>query len=111
MTVKKMEQSKDCLYLNLLYAIRYTTTGEYFHTTEFSCLDKEMLKELEGIKLLNLIDRVNARFEDKLHLANNILISYGFFPKAYVNQKKICFLNLGNKEKLKRKCELTSCVF
>ena len=76
---KKTEQSKDCLYLNLLYAIRHATTGEYFHTTDFSCLDEQMLIKLEGIKKVLEFDRVNARFEDKLHLVNNILISCGFF--------------------------------
>ena len=48
-----------------------------------------MLKELEGIKKVLEFDRVNARFEDKLHLVNDILISYGFFLKSYVIQKKI----------------------
>ena len=76
---KKTEQSKDCLYLNLLHAIRHATTGEYFHTTDFSCLDEQMLIKLEGIKKVLEFDRVNARFEDKLHLVNNILISCGFF--------------------------------
>ena len=79
---KKTEQNKDRLYLNLLYAIRHATTGEYFHTTDFSCPDEERLKELEGIEKVIEFDRVKARFEDKLHLVNNILISYGFFLKA-----------------------------
>ena len=35
-----------------------------------------MLKELEGLQKIIEFD---ARFEDKLHLANNILISNGFF--------------------------------
>ena len=105
----KTEQSKDCLYLNLLYAIRHSTTGEYFHTTDFGCLDEEMLKELEGIKKVIEFDRINARFEDMLHLLNNILISYGFFSKGLRYSKKR-YLNLGDQEKLKRKCELTSCV-
>ena len=107
---KKAEQSKDCLYLNLLYAIRHASRGEYFHTTDFSCLDEQMLKELEGIKKVLEFDRVNARFEDKVHLVNDILISYGFFSKSYVIQKKTYYLNLGDQEKLKRKCDLTSCV-
>ena len=91
---KKTEQSKDCLYLNLLYAIRHATTGEYFYITDFSCLDEEVLKELEGIKKVLEFDRVNARFEDKLHLVKDMLISYGFFLKAYLFQKKFRFLNL-----------------
>ena len=89
---KKTEQRKDCLYLNLLYAIRYGTTGGYFQTKDFSCLNEEMLKELEGIKKVLEFDRVNARFEDNLHLVNDILISYSFFLKAYNIQKKCrCF--------------------
>ena len=107
---KITEQSKVCLYLNLLYAMRHATTGEYFHATDCSCLDEEMLKELEAIKKVLEFDRVNARFEDKLHLVSDISISYSFFLKAYVTQKKIRFLNLGDQEKLKRKCELTSCA-
>ena len=85
---KKTEQSKDCLYLNLLYAVRHMTTGEYFHTTDFSCLDEEMLKELEGIKKVLEFDRVNARFEEKLHLVNDIYISYGFFYRFMLFKKK-----------------------
>ena len=76
---KKMEQSKDCLFLNLLYAIRHANTGKSFHITDFSCLDEEILKELESIKKVLEFDKVNARFEDKLHLVSNILISHGFF--------------------------------
>ena len=82
---KETEQSKDCLYLNLLYAIRHATTGEYFYITDFSCLDEEVLKELEGIKKVLEFDRVNARFEDKLHVVNDILISYSFFRYSKKN--------------------------
>ena len=54
---KITEQSKVCLYLNLLYAMRHATTGEYFYATDCSCLDEEMLKELEAIKkVLDLIE-------------------------------------------------------
>ena len=86
---KKREQRKECLYLNLLYVIRHATTGGYFHTKDFRCLNEEMLKELEGIKKVLEFDRVNARFEDNLHLVKDILISYSFFLKAY-NIKKKC---------------------
>ena len=48
-----------------------------------------MLKELEGIKKVLELDRVNARFEDKLYLVNVILISYIFLLKAYFIQKNI----------------------
>ena len=100
---KNTEQSKDFIYLNQLCAIRHATTDEYFHITDFGCLDEETLKELEVIKKVLEFDRVNARFEDKLHLVNNILRSCGFFLKAYVIKKKTnSFLNLSNQGKLKR---------
>ena len=54
-------------------------TGEYSHTTDFSCLEEDMLNELEGMKKFIEFDRKNDLFDDKLHLINNILISYGFF--------------------------------
>lgn len=75
----KTEQSKNCLSLNLIHALRHAVTGEYSHTTDFSCLEEDMLNELEGMKKFIEFDRINALFDDKLHLINNILISYGFF--------------------------------
>ena len=106
----KTEQNKNCLSLNLIHTLRHAVTGEYSHTTDFSCLEEDMLNELEGMKKFIEFDRINALFDDKLHLINNILISYGFFFKVYVIQKKFCFLNLGDQNMLKRKAELTSCV-
>ena len=85
---KKTEQSKGFIYLYLLCAIRHANTDEYFHITDFGCLDEEMLKELEIMKKVLEFDRVNVRFEDKLHLVNNILRSCGFFLKTYVIKKK-----------------------
>ena len=79
-----MEQCKLSLYLNLLYAKRHAATGEYCHNTDFSCLEKTMLKEVEGIKILIFLDRVKSRFNDKLHIINDILVSYGFFIKVFV---------------------------
>ena len=38
----KIEQSKDCLYLNLICAVRHVVLGEYSHTADFSCFDKDM---------------------------------------------------------------------
>ena len=105
----KKKQSKDCLYLNLLYTIRHMTTDEYFQVTDFSCLEEETLKELEDIKKVLEFDRANTRFEDRLHLVNDILIYYLFFLKSYVI-KKNHFLNLGDQDKFKRKLELTFCV-
>ena len=93
------------LFLNLLYALRHAKTGECSHTTELSCLDEEMLQEIEGIKSLVQLDRINPRISNKLHLINDILIPYSFFLKVYVIQKKFQFINLGGQEKLKRKCE------
>ena len=69
-----------------------------------------MLTELEFIKPQIEFDFINARFQDKLHLINDTIIPYGFFLKAYVIQKKFRYLNLGYQEKIKRQCELTSCV-
>ena len=83
----KIEQSKDCLLLNLLNALRHTKTDECSHITEFSCLDEEMLQELEVIKNLVQIDLINLRFCDKLHLVNDILIPYGFFLKVCLTKK------------------------
>ena len=52
----KIEQSKDCLYLNLICAVRHVVLGEYSHTANFSCVDKDMLTEREVWKnSLNLI--------------------------------------------------------
>ena len=84
----KIEQSKDCLYGNLIYALRHAKTGEHLHTNNFECLNKDMLKELKGIKKLIEYDRQNALFDNKLHLINDVLIPYGFFPKVYIIQKK-----------------------
>ena len=85
---RKTEQSKDCLYLNLLYALRHAATGEYSHTTDFSCLDETMLDELKGIKSFIVFDRVNDRFGGKLHIINDILISHGFFSRFMSFKKK-----------------------
>ena len=41
-----------------------------------------------GIKKVLEFDGVNARFDHKLHFVSDTLISYGFFLKAYVIQKK-----------------------
>ena len=69
-----------------------------------------MLRELKGIKQQISFDRWNALFENRLHLANDGLVSYGFFLKVYVIQSKIRFLNFGDQEKIKRKAGFTSCV-
>ena len=84
----KIEQSKDCLFLNVLYALRHAKTGKCFHTTKFSCLDEEMLQDLEGIKNLVQFDQINPHFCNKLHLINDTLIPYHFFLKVYIIQKK-----------------------
>ena len=79
---RKIIQSKDCLFLNLLYALRYAITRESSHTNDFSCLDDDMIKELETIKPQIELDFVNVRFTDKLHLINVAIIPYGFFLKV-----------------------------
>ena len=69
-----------------------------------------MVAELNLIKPQIEFEFVNACFTVKLHLINDTIIPYGFFLKLYVIQKKFCYLNLADKEKLKRQYELTSCV-
>ena len=43
----KIKEAKNGSYLMLLYALRHVGTGKYYHTTDFSCLDKDMLKSLK----------------------------------------------------------------
>ena len=93
-----------------MYAVRHGVFGEYSHTENFCCIDEDMLRELKGIKQQISFDRRNALFENSLHLVNDALVSYGFFLKVYVIQRKIRFLNLGDQEKIKRKEEFTSCA-
>ena len=106
----KIEQSKDSLYLNLLYALRQGKTSECTHNHDFNFLDEDIIEELTSIKDQIEFDFINPRFTDKFHLINDIIIPYGFFLMVYVIQKKFRFINLGDQEKLKRKCDLTSCV-
>ena len=40
----KIKQAKIGLYLTLLYALRHVTSGAYYHTTDFSCLDEDIVK-------------------------------------------------------------------
>ena len=107
----KIEQSKDSLYLNLLYALRQGKTSECTHNHDFNFLDEDIIEELTSIKDQIQFDFINPRFTDKFHLINDIIIPYRFFLMVYDGiQKKFRFINLGDQEKLKRKCELTSCV-
>ena len=78
----KILQSKDCLFLNLLYGLRFALTKACSHTADFSCLDQNMVAELNLIKPQTEFDFVNARFTDKLHLINDTIIPYGFFLKV-----------------------------
>ena len=103
----KILQSKDCLFLNLLYGLRFALTEECSHATDFSCLDQDMVAEVNLIKPQIEFDFANARFTDKLHLINDTIIRYGFFLKLYVIQIKFRCLNLADQEKLKRQNELT----
>ena len=90
--------------------MRHVTSGKTYHTTDFSCLDEDMLKELKGIENEILYDRRTTLLNNKLHLINDILIRYGYFLKVYTIQEKFRYLNLGDQEKMKRKQELTSCA-
>ena len=40
----KIKQAKNDLYLTLLYALRHVTSVKTYQTTDFSCLDEDMLK-------------------------------------------------------------------
>ena len=106
----KIKQRKNGLYLTLLDALRYVKSGKTYHTANFSCLNEDMLKELKGIKNEILYDRRTTLLNNKLHLINDIRISYGYFLKVYTIQKKFRYLNIGDQEKMKRKQELTSCA-
>lgn len=106
----KIEQSKDSLYLNLLYALRQGKTSECTDIHDFNFLDEDIIEELTSIKDQTQFDFINPRFPDKLHLINDIIIPYGFFLMVYFIQKKFRFINLGDQEKLKRKCKLMSRV-
>ena len=106
----KIKQAKNDLYLMLLYALRHVTRGKTYHTTDFSCLDEDMLKELKGIENEILYDRRTTLLNNKLHLIKDILIRYGYFLKVYIIQKKFRYLNIGDQEKMKGKQELTFCT-
>ena len=95
----KIKQVKSDLYLTLLYALRHVTSGKTYHTTDFSCLDQDMLKELKGIVNEILYDRRTTFLNNKLHLINDILIRYGYFLKVYTIQKKFRYLNIGDQKK------------
>ena len=88
----KIKQSKDSLYINLLYALRYGRTGEVLHTEDFSSLDKDMLIELFSIKKQIEFDFVNPRFIDKLYLINDIVIPNGYFLKVTSFKKSLGIL-------------------
>ena len=99
----KIKQAKNGFYLTLLYALRHVTSRKTYHTTDFSCLDEDMLKERKGIENEILYNRRTTLLNDKLHLISNILIRYGCFLKVYTIQKKFRCLNIGDQEKRKRK--------
>ena len=75
----EIKQSKDSIYINLLYALRHARTGEVSHTKDFSSLDEGMLIELCSTKNQIEFDFVNPHFVDKLHSINDIIIPYGYF--------------------------------
>ena len=106
----KIKQAKNCLYLTLLYGLRHAATGIYYHTTDFSCLDEDFLKELKVIENQILHDRRSILLINKYHLTNDILINYGYFIKVYTIQTKFWYLNIGDQQKVKMRQELTSCV-
>ena len=97
----KIKQAKNDLYLTLLYALRHVTSGKTYYTIDFSCLDEDMLKELQGTENEILYDMRTTLLNNKLHLINDILIRYGYFLKVYIIQKKFRYLNIRDQEKMK----------
>ena len=73
----KIKQAKNGLYLTLLYALRHVTSATTYQTTNFSCLDEDLLKELEGIENEIRYDRRITLLNNKVHLINDILVRYG----------------------------------
>ena len=77
------------LYQTLLYSLIHEITGEHVHAADFSCIDNDLLSELVKIKKQVESCHTAPLFESKLHLINDISITYGFFLKLYVMQKKL----------------------
>ena len=76
MTVVRLSRRR--MAFMLLYALRHVTRRKTYHTTDFSCLDEDMLKELKGIKNEILYDRRTTLLNNKLHLIKDILTRYGY---------------------------------
>ena len=74
----KIKQAKNSLYLTLLYGLRHPATGKYYRTTDFSCLDEDLLKELKGIENQILSDRQSTLLINKFHLIN--------YPTLYISR-------------------------
>ena len=72
-------QPLDGLYQTLLYTLRHAKTGEYLHTSDFCCIDNDLLSELGKIKKQVEYCHTVSLFESKLHVINDVLINYGFF--------------------------------
>ena len=79
-------QPIDSLYQTLLYGLRHAKTGEHLHTYAFSCIDNNLLNELEKFKKQAQYCYTISIFESKLHLINDILrisffLKYMFYKK------------------------------
>ena len=72
----KFNQSMDCLYWSLLYAIRYYLVGLDSPTDNLDCIEARLLGELKNIKLQLDFTNKYGFFEQKLHLLNDTLISF-----------------------------------
>ena len=72
-------QPLDGLYQTLLYSLRYAKTGEYLHTSDFCCIDNDLLSKLGKIKKQVEYCHTVSLIESKLHVINDVLINYGFF--------------------------------
>ena len=69
-----------------------------------------MIEELKTIKSQLNYSSKSSQLENKLHMTNDTLITYGISLKVYLIQKKFRILNLTDQQKRTRKTELTSCV-
>lgn len=107
---KKLDQPIDGLYWSVLYSIRFSITGEDSYTNDFSSIDPSLLTEMKTLKSKLDFDHRYDFFENKLHLLNDTLISYNYFLKVYVIQKKFRIYTLSDQEETNRKTQLTLCV-
>ena len=92
----------------MLYALTSSINNRCDH--DFSCINEDLIEEFKTIKPQLNCSSKSSQLENKLHMINDTLITYGISLIVYVIQKKFRILNLTDQEKRTRKTELTSCV-